>query len=170
MKIGLISDTHGFLDKKVFQYFKECDEIWHAGDIGNFSVYQELSDFKKLRAVYGNIDGRELRTQLEPEIILELEGLRIWITHIAGYPPRYTPAIKKRIPEIVPDILVCGHSHMLRIVSDKNFKNLLYINPGAAGSQGFHKIRTLVRFSISNAKIFDLQVIELGNRSTPVKE
>jgi uncharacterized protein len=165
MKIGLISDTHGFLDEKVFHYFNECDEIWHAGDIGENRVYDRLSDFKKTRAVYGNIDGASLRTILPSDLIFEIEGMKIWITHIAGYPPRYTPGIKNKLKEILPDVLVCGHSHILRVMTDKKAGNLLYLNPGAAGIQGFHKIKTLIRFSVLKSKISDLQVIEMGKRS-----
>lgn len=165
MKIGLISDTHGFLDEKVYHYFDECDEIWHAGDIGENGVFERLSELKKLRAVYGNIDGSSLRSRLPADLIFELEGLKIWITHIAGYPPRYTPQVKKRIPEISPNVLVCGHSHILRVMTDKKANNLLYLNPGAAGIQGFHKVKTLIRFSVMKGKISDLQVIELGKRN-----
>jgi hypothetical protein len=165
MKIGLLSDTHGFLDKKVYEYFGKCDEIWHAGDIGENGVFEKLSEFKKVRAVYGNIDGTSLRSALPADQIFELEGMKIWITHIAGYPPRYTPAVKKRIPEISPAVLVCGHSHILRVMTDKKANNLLYLNPGAAGIQGFHKVKTLLRFSIAKGKISELEVIELGKRS-----
>ena len=167
MKIGLISDTHGFLDKKVFHYFEGCDEIWHAGDIGENEIFEKLSEFKKLRAVYGNIDGPSLRSKLPADLIFEVEGLKIWMTHIAGYPPRYTPRIKKKIPDIAPAILVCGHSHILRVMTDKKADNMLYLNPGAAGIQGFHQVKTLLRFSVMKGKISDLQVIELGKRSEP---
>jgi hypothetical protein len=152
------------LDQKIFQYFKDCDEVWHAGDIGDIGLIKQIQDFKITRAVFGNIDGKELRAILNPELIFELEGLRIWITHIAGYPPRYTPAVKSRIKNIKPNLLICGHSHILRIMSDKNLENFIYMNPGAAGWQGFHKVRTLVRFSIAEKLIKDVQVIELGNR------
>lgn len=164
MKIGLLSDTHGFIDDKIFHYFRDCDEIWHAGDIGSLQVYEKLRNFKKLRAVYGNIDEQVVRNITENELIFSAEGQRIWMLHIAGFPPHYIPKVKKRIPEISPDILICGHSHILRIMTDKNFNDLLYINPGAAGMQGFHKIRTLIRFSILKGRISDVQVIELGKR------
>ena len=164
MKIGLLSDTHGYLDEKIYNYFKECDEIWHAGDIGDISFLEKLRHFKNVRAVYGNIDGNDLRSELMPELIFDIEGLHVWIIHIGGYPPGYTPAIKKRIKIISPNLLICGHSHILRVMPDKNLVNFLYLNPGAAGQQGFHKIRTIIRFSIKDKKVKDLQAIELGNR------
>jgi uncharacterized protein len=165
MKIGLLSDTHGYLDEKIYNYFRECDEIWHAGDIGDFTILEKLMNFKKVRAVYGNIDGKDLRSELYPELIFDVEGLHIWIIHIGGYPPNYTPSIKKRIKIIMPNLLICGHSHILRVMPDTNLINFLYLNPGAAGLQGFHKIRTIIRFSIKENIVKDLQAIELGSRS-----
>lgn len=167
MRIGLLSDTHGFLDRKIFHYFKDCDEVWHAGDLGSKEVYEQLNNFKNFRGVYGNIDGAELRLALKPELIFEIENMKIWITHIAGFPPRYTPDIKKRLAVVNPNLLVCGHSHILRIMPDKNLSDFLYLNPGAAGLQGFQKVRTLVRFTISDKKISDLQVIELDRKDLP---
>ena len=165
MQIGVISDTHGYLDEKVFEYFSTCDEIWHAGDIGDRIILDKLMRFKPMRAVYGNIDGMELRAILDEEIIFEIEGLRVWLIHIAGYPSHYAPAVKKRIREIRPNLLVCGHSHILRVMTDKNLENFLYINPGAAGFQGFHKTRTLIRFSIIDKLVGNMmEVIELGPR------
>ena len=164
MKIGLISDTHGYLDEKIYTYFKECDEIWHAGDIGDFSILEKLRSFKNVRAVYGNIDGNDLRLVLKPELRFDVEGLHVWIIHIGGHPPNYTPAIKKRIKIIMPNLLICGHSHILRVMPDTNLVNFLYLNPGAAGIQGFHKIRTIIRFSIKDKKVKDMQAIELGSR------
>jgi putative phosphoesterase len=164
MKIGLMSDTHGYLDQKIYSYFNDCDEIWHAGDIGNLSLLEELRNFKKVRAVYGNIDGNDLRTTLPQELIFDVEGVLVWMIHIGGYPPVYTSIIKKSIKKIMPDLLVCGHSHILRVMTDPNFSNLLYLNPGAAGKEGFHKIRTIIRFSIEGKRITNLQAIELGSR------
>ena len=164
MEIGLISDTHGYLDERVFEHFSGCDEIWHAGDIGDKSILDRLKNFKKVRAVYGNIDGKDIRSDLEEELIFGLEGLRVWIIHIAGYPSHYTAGVKNRIREINPNLLVCGHSHILRILPDKTLDNFLYINPGAAGIQGLHKVRTLVRFSLRDKHISNMQVIELGTR------
>lgn len=165
MRIGLLSDTHGFLDERIFLHFKECDEIWHAGDIGDIHVYEQLNRFKVLRAVYGNIDGGDLRHLLGSELIMNIENVKVWMTHIAGYPPNYIPAIKARMAEIKPNLLICGHSHILRIMPDVNIKDFLYVNPGAAGIQGFHKVRTLVRFTIAGNKISEMQVIEL-NKAT----
>jgi hypothetical protein len=165
MKIGVISDTHGYLDDKVFNYFNECDEIWHAGDIGDFSVIDSLERFKPTIAVYGNIDSRKLRITYPEHQNLEREGLTLWMTHIGGYPPRYNPEIKPEIRNSKPDIFVCGHSHILRVMHDPQQKQTLYINPGAAGKHGFHKIRTIVRFEIVDKKIFNMQAIELGKRA-----
>jgi len=164
MRIGVISDTHGFLDENIFKYFDECDEIWHAGDIGSIDITSKLSDFKKLRGVYGNIDDREIQLKHQIELNFKLEGIKVYMTHIGGYPPRYTPAIRKKLDLIKPDLFICGHSHIVKIVNDSD-RGLLHINPGAAGRQGFHKKRTLVRFSILTGKIKNLQLIELGGRA-----
>lgn len=163
MKIGLISDTHGYLDKKVFDYFKDCDEVWHAGDIGSKEVADELESFKPLKAVYGNIDDQPLQSRYPEELWFTCGELTVWITHIAGAPPHYNSRIKNVLKEKVPDILICGHSHILRVMHDKTFK-MLYLNPGAAGNQGFHQLRTLLRFEIENKKISGMEIIELGKR------
>lgn len=163
-KIGLISDTHGFLDPKVYHYFEECDEIWHAGDFGTMAVSDELSAFKPLRGVYGNVDGQDLRIVHPLHNRFVLEGLSVWITHIGGYPGRYHPSILSELKRNPPDIFVCGHSHILKVISDKSLKNMLCINPGAAGIYGFHHIRTLIRFDINEGKIGGMQAIELGKR------
>jgi len=165
MKIGLISDTHGFLDPKVSEYFDGCDEIWHAGDIGTLMVAQELEKLQPLQAVYGNIDGSEVRSRFGEDSILDREGFKILLTHIAGTPPRYNARIRHLIAKHKPEILVCGHSHILKIMSDVKMK-ILYINPGSAGKQGFHHMRTLVRFDLTDHKISAMQVIELGKRSS----
>jgi putative phosphoesterase len=164
MRIGLISDTHGYLDKKIFTYFKECDEIWHAGDIGSIEIVDRLSEFKKLRGVYGNIDDREIRQKFPAEDVFEVGGTVVFLTHIGGYPPRYTSNIRGRLDEFHPDLFVCGHSHIVKIMHDHK-RALIHINPGAAGKQGFHKIRTIVRFSIISCRFEDMQVIELGRRA-----
>jgi uncharacterized protein len=164
-KIGVISDTHGFLDEKVFKYFDQCDEVWHAGDIGTGELLDKLASFKPLRAVFGNIDGHEIRIRMEEDKIFHCEGLRVYMTHIAGTPGKYNMRVRNKIKEVKPGIMVCGHSHILRIASDKSFHNMLYINPGAAGIHGFHKVRTLVRLSVEDTRIFDVQVIELGART-----
>jgi putative phosphoesterase len=165
MKIGLLSDTHSFLDPKIFDYFSDCDEVWHAGDIGNMDVCDQLSSFKPLVAVYGNIDDQKTRSSYPENQVFEREGFKIWITHIGGYPPRYNPTIKKKLIELKPDIFVCGHSHILKVISDPKLNNLLHLNPGACGKHGFHQVKTLLRFDLNNKKISNMQVIELGKRA-----
>lgn len=163
LKIGLISDTHGFLDDSVFKHFTDCDEIWHAGDIGTLDVAQKLEKFKPLRAVYGNIDGQEIRNIYPEDLWFYAEGLRVWITHIGGYPPKYNKRTRNRLKEKSPDIMICGHSHIVKVIKDP-VHSLLHINPGAAGHQGFHKIKTLMKFNISGRKTKDMKVIELANK------
>lgn len=163
MKIGLISDTHSYLNPSVFTYFKDCDEVWHAGDIGDKQVADQLESFKPLRAVFGNIDDKEMQLRYPEDLWFDCEGLTIWITHIGGAPPNYNPRIKKILKEKAPDVFICGHSHILRIKKDPTF-NMLYINPGAAGNHGFHSMKTIIRFEISNKIISKLEVIELGKR------
>lgn len=166
MKIGLISDTHGYLDDKVFSYFDKCDEIWHAGDIGTIEVVDKLESFTTLRAVYGNVDGHQIRIRYPEHQLFKIEGLRVWMTHIGGSPPRYNTKIRGGLVKSVPQVFICGHSHILKVMTDKAHANLLYVNPGAAGRHGFHKIRTIIRFEITAGKIHDMQVVELGKRGT----
>jgi putative phosphoesterase len=163
MKIGLLSDTHSFLDPKVFDYFQACDEIWHGGDFG-IGVLEQLERFKPVRAVFGNIDDLELRTKLPEDLWFTCEGLSVFMTHIGGAPPNYNPRVKKILSARIPDIFICGHSHILRIKKDASYKNMLYLNPGAAGNHGFHSVKTLVRFEISGTEIKNMEVIELGKR------
>lgn len=163
MKIGLLSDTHSFLDPKVLDYFQSVDEIWHAGDIGEISITQQLQQLKTVRAVYGNIDDKNLQTIYPEDLWFDCEGLRIWMTHIAGSPPNYNPRTKKILKDRYADVLVCGHSHILKVIKDPKY-NLLYINPGAAGNHGFHHVKTIMRFEISNKEIKNMEVIELGKR------
>jgi len=163
MRIGLIADTHGFLDERVFDYFKECDEIWHAGDIGPLEVTDRLAAFKPLRAVYGNIDDHLARRTYPETLDFELEGFRIVITHIGGKPYAYSNNIRSFLQNNPPNIFICGHSHICRVEMDKKL-NMLYMNPGAAGNHGFHQIKTLLRFSLNRGKIEHLEVIELGKR------
>lgn len=163
MKIGLISDTHSFLDPKVLTYFNACDEVWHAGDIGDATVANELEKFKPLRAVFGNIDDKAMQARYPEDLWFTCEGLTIWMTHIGGAPPNYNPRIKKLLKEKTPDVFICGHSHILRVKKDPTY-NMLYINPGAAGNHGFHSIKTLIRFELNNKIISKLEVIELGKR------
>jgi putative phosphoesterase len=170
MRIGLLSDTHGDLDPKVFDYFALCDEIWHAGDIGDRSVTDALRAFKPLRAVHGNIDSKELCIQYPENNRFLCEGLKIFITHIAGKPPNYNPRVKKLLTQSPPDIFICGHSHLLLIKRDPMFNNMLFINPGAAGNHGFHKIKTLVRFEINQRVISNMEVIETGKRGAIFNE
>ena len=164
MKIGLLSDTHSYLDPKVFEYFKDCDEIWHGGDIGDAGVINDLEKFKPVRAVFGNIDDKEMQVRFPEDLWFNCDGLTIWMTHIGGAPPNYNPRIKKILKDRLPDIFICGHSHILRIKKDPNYKNMLYLNPGAAGNHGFHIIKTLVRFDVIGKEIKNMEVIELGKR------
>lgn len=163
MNIGLLSDTHSVLDSNVFEHFKGCDEIWHAGDIGDAEVADRLEKFKPLRAVFGNIDDKNLQARFPEDLWFDCEGMKIWITHIGGAPPNYNPRIKKILKERVPDIFICGHSHILRVKKDDKL-NMLYINPGAAGNHGFHTMKTIIRMQIADAKIKKIEVIELGKR------
>lgn len=163
MKIGLLSDTHGFLDPTLAEHFKECDEIWHAGDIGAASVTEGLKKTGTLRAVYGNIDDKDLQQQFPEDLWFECEGVRILLTHIAGKPPHYNPRVKKLLTEKKPHVLICGHSHILQVKKDET-RNLLFINPGAAGQHGFHAMRTAIRMELSGGAIRKLEVIELGKR------
>jgi putative phosphoesterase len=165
MKIGLLSDTHGYLDEQIFKYFKECDEIWHAGDIGDLALIQSLEAFKPVRAVYGNIDDQQIRISYPKDQKFACEGLQVWITHIGGYPPRYNPQILNAFKDYIPDLFICGHSHILKVMPDPKHKNLLHMNPGAAGKHGFHHMRTLLRFEINNKKVSKLEVVELGKRA-----
>ena len=161
MKIGLISDTHGFLDPKVFEYFKACDEIWHAGDIGDTTIIQDLNQFKPTRFVSGNIDNGDIRKLVPSYHSFDVEGKCVMIVHIPGRLPYYTKEIKSIWQKHkVPDIMICGHSHILKVEQDKK-NNLLYINPGAAGK---HKIRTIIRFDLHDGQLSNMQAIELGKR------
>lgn len=164
-RIGLLSDTHSHFPEEVYQYFAEVDEIWHAGDIGNMEVVEKLVAFKPLRAVYGNIDGNEIRKLFPEDNKFTVEGMRVWMTHIGGYPGKYNPRIKKQLENTKPELFICGHSHILKVIPDKNL-NLLHLNPGAAGKEGFHKVRTLLRFSIEDGKVKDMEAIELGARGS----
>lgn len=164
MKICLLSDTHSFLDEKILKYAKGCDEIWHAGDIGDEQITQQLASIAFLRAVYGNIDGHVLRSQFPKEQLFIVEGLKVLMTHIGGYPGKYVPEVKQRIIEVQPQVLICGHSHILKVMRDTKFNNMLFFNPGAAGISGFHKFRTLLKFEVHQSEIKNLQAIELGLR------
>ena len=158
--IGLISDTHGFLDDSVFKHFENCDEIWHAGDFGTLDLAEKLKAFKPLRGVYGNIDGQDIRSQYPEHLRFNCEELNVWMTHIGGYPGKYSPGIREEIYRNPPGLFISGHSHILKVIFDKKI-SCLHLNPGAAGKQGWQKVRTLLRFSISLEKIHNLDVIEL---------
>ena len=162
-RIGLLSDTHGYLDDRILAYLNECDEIWHAGDIGNAETAQKLSMLKPFRAVSGNIDGTDLRLDYPLRLRFVCEEVDVLIVHIGGYPGHYTPEIRSEINSSAPKLFISGHSHILKVIYDNKYK-LLHINPGAAGIQGFHQIRTLIRFTIDKAVIKDLEVIELGQK------
>lgn len=163
-RIGLLSDTHGYLDPKLQDHFAECDEIWHAGDVGPASVLDQISTWnKEMRVVYGNIDDHEVRSMAPLDLFFPCEGKTVLITHIAGYPGRYNRRARELIITHKPDIVVCGHSHILKVIYDKKL-NHLHLNPGACGKHGFHQIRTALRFTIDGNDIRDMQVIELGLR------
>ena len=162
-RIGLISDTHSYLDDKVFKHFENCDEIWQAGDFGTLELADPLAAFKPLRGVYGNIDGKDIRAVYPEHNRFNCENVDVWMTHIGGYPDRYAPQIKSQIYLNPPKIFISGHSHILKVIFDKKI-GTLHLNPGAAGKQGWHKVRSLIRFCISEEKIHTLEVIELGNR------
>ncbi|MEO6633552.1 MAG: metallophosphoesterase family protein [Mucilaginibacter sp.] len=161
VKIGLISDTHSYLDDAVFKHFENCDEIWHAGDFGSMEVADKLAAFKPFKGVYGNIDGGDIRKSYAENLRFKCENVDVWITHIGGYPDRYSPLVKPEIYTNPPQLFISGHSHILKVIYDKKI-NCLHINPGAAGKQGWQKVRTLVRFAINDNKIQDLQIIELN--------
>jgi len=167
-RIGLISDTHSYIDDSILEHFSSVDEIWHAGDIGMLKVTDELAKVAPLRGVYGNIDNAEIRQVFPEHALFTIEGLKVWITHIGGYPGRYPTRIKTKLLQEKPGLFICGHSHILKVMPDKKH-GLLHINPGAAGKHGFHKVRTIVRFSVEAGKLAELEVVELGSRGKIVK-
>ncbi|AVR45563.1 YfcE family phosphodiesterase [Christiangramia fulva] len=160
-KILLLSDTHGYIDDRILHYASLADEIWHAGDIGDLSVTDQLQKLKPLKGVYGNIDNATIRKEFPLNKRFMCEDVDVWITHIGGYPGRYSPPVKEEIKRNPPKLFISGHSHILKVMNDKNL-HLLHMNPGAAGKQGFHKKRTMLRFEIHKANIQNLEVIELG--------
>ncbi len=163
-RIGLLSDTHGYLDRGIKTHFAECDEIWHAGDIGTIDVTDRLAAWKPIRAVYGNIDGDKVRIVHPENQLFELEGVKVLMSHIGGYPSRYSPRVRALIEQERPKLYICGHSHILKVMHDKKY-DCLHMNPGAAGIHGFHKVKTLLRFTLDDGNISNLEVIELGKRS-----
>jgi uncharacterized protein len=163
MRIGLISDTHGWIHPGLFDYFSECDEIWHAGDIGNLTTADNIALFKPLRAVYGNIDDHLVRRVYKQDLMFMVEEVSVWITHIGGAPGNYDKHVKSGLMDNHPDLFICGHSHIAKVMYDKK-EGFLYVNPGAAGRTGFHKYMTAIRFQITGARIHDMELIELGER------
>ena len=163
MKILLLSDTHSYIDERILDYASQADEIWHAGDIGDLKVTDALKNVGVLRAVYGNIDSSEIRKEFPLNQRFEVEGVDVWITHIGGYPGKYSPSIRSEMQSNPPKLFICGHSHILKVMPDKKF-NLLHMNPGACGKYGFHQVRTMLRFEINAGKIENLEVIELSKR------
>lgn len=166
-KIGILSDTHAFLHPNVFEYFKDCDEIWHAGDIGSIDVLDQLNQFKPTRAVYGNIDGHVIKSRIPLEQIFTIDNIKVYLIHIGGYPKHYPKELKARLSQIKPQLFICGHSHILKVMYDKDL-NFLHINPGAAGKYGFHNVITLIKLFIENGSMKDLEIKELP-KSTIVK-
>ena len=158
-KILLISDTHGYIDEKIIKYANKVDEIWHAGDIGDISVTDKLKKIKPLRGVYGNIDDQKIRTEFPLHNRFICEKVNVWITHIGGYPKRYNPKILEELKSNSPDLFICGHSHILKVINDKEL-DLLHMNPGAIGKDGLHRVRTMIQFEINGKKIENLSVIE----------
>ena len=162
-KILLLSDTHSHIDDAILKYVNQADEVWHAGDIGDLKVTDTLKKIKPLRAVYGNIDDAQARLEFPLHNRFMCEEVSVWITHIGGYPGKYAPKIRAEINQNPPDLFISGHSHILKVMYDQKIK-CLHLNPGAAGKEGWHKVRTLLRFCISEKKIHTLDAIELGNR------
>lgn len=158
-KILLLSDTHGYMGQEILKYVRQTDEVWHAGDIGSIDVTDAIQKIKPLRAVYGNIDSAEIRTEFPRHQKFKLEDVTVWMTHIGGYPNRYSKLIRDVIMQDPPDLFISGHSHILKVMPDKKL-NLLHMNPGAIGIHGFHKVRTMLRFEVSKGNIGNLEVIE----------
>jgi putative phosphoesterase len=162
-KILLLSDTHGHMDDRILDYARQADEVWHAGDIGSLRVTDALTELKLVRAVYGNIDGAQVRLEFPLDNRFDCEGVDVWITHIGGYPGRYQQRVREVMRENPPKLFICGHSHILKVQYDKKF-DLLHMNPGACGKTGFHQVRTMLRFVIDGKEIKELEVVELGKR------
>lgn len=163
INILLLSDTHGYIDDQILKFVKQADEVWHAGDIGDLKVTDAITGLKTLRAVYGNIDNAKIRNEFSLDNEFTIENIKVFMTHIGGYPKRYNIRIKDKILSNPPDLFISGHSHILKVMPDKKL-DLLHMNPGAVGKQGFHNVRTMLRFSIDKKEIKNLEVIELGKR------
>lgn len=162
-RIGVLSDTHGYLDPRVKEHFRDVDEIWHAGDIGSYEVLQALREFKPTRAVFGNMDGGDVRYSLSEFYRFRVEDVNVLMTHIGGYPGHYNPWLIPMFQKETPQLFVCGHSHILKVMFDNTW-NMLTMNPGAAGLQGWQTVQTLLRFAIDKDQIKDLEVVELGRK------
>jgi putative phosphoesterase len=164
MQVGLLSDSHGFLDEAIFTYFEHCDEVWHAGDFGPVEVLDRLKAFKPVRGVFGNIDGAEIRAELPQDLEWQCEGVRVYMTHIGGYPGSYDKRAKQELTQRKPDLFICGHSHIARVMRDPKL-TLLHMNPGACGRIGWHQQRTIIRFTIGANRVGNVELIELGKRT-----
>ena len=162
-KILLLSDTHSHIDERILHFVSEADEVWHAGDIGDLAVTDAIADLKPLKAVYGNIDDHRARSSFPLDLKFDCEGMKVWITHIGGYPGKYNQRIREEIKQNPPQIFIAGHSHILKVQWDKSIQ-CMHLNPGACGVSGFHQMRTMLRFSIDKGSLKDLEVIELGLR------
>jgi putative phosphoesterase len=163
IRIGLISDTHGFLDENVFTHFENCDEIWHAGDFGTIELARRLAEKKPLKGVYGNIDGADIRAEFPEQLVFTCEEVKVMMRHIGGSPPRYNPETRKELALHQPQLFISGHSHILKVIYDEKIA-CLHMNPGAAGKHGWHKVRTIVRFVIDGKEMKGCEVVELGSR------
>ncbi|WP_438973297.1 metallophosphoesterase family protein [Polaribacter sp.] len=162
-KILLLSDTHSYIDDQILKFVHQADEVWHAGDIGQLAVTDTIKKIKPLRAVFGNIDDKNARSEFDLDLKFIVEGVSVWITHIGGYPNKYNQRIRTEINQNPPDIFITGHSHILKVMYDKKL-NLLHLNPGAAGNHGFHNIRTMLRFELDSGEIKNMEIIELSKR------
>lgn len=163
--IGLLSDTHGYLDDRILHHLRDCDEIWHAGDFGDVAVVDTLEALAPLRGVYGNIDGQDVRTAVPLVQSFTVEGLKVLMTHIGGYPGHYSPAARALLAEHRPGLFISGHSHILKVMPDAR-RHLLHLNPGAAGRHGFHQIRTMLLFNVADGAVHQLRALELGPRGS----
>lgn len=166
-RIGILSDTHGSFDERLYDFFAECDELWHAGDIGTYALAEEMAAFKPLRAVFGNMDGGDTRIVYSKLLRFKCEDVDVLMTHIGGYPGRYEPDIFRQICNRPPDLFIAGHSHILKVMPDRHF-GLLHINPGAAGNSGFHQVKTAVRLTIDGKNIKDLDVWQKERSRMPL--
>jgi putative phosphoesterase len=162
-KILLLSDTHSYIDDAILKHVELADEVWHAGDVGNFEVIDAIKKLKPLRVVYGNIDDAKMRAEYPEHLLFNCENVSVYMTHIGGYPPKYNNRSRPIIYEQKPKLYICGHSHILKVMPDKKL-NLIHMNPGAVGKHGFHKVRTMLKFQIDGTKIEKLEVVEFQNR------